>query len=941
MADANNAGTWAPDEARRFFRAYQKYGSDFFKVSKMVGGGKSPEVCAALWRLHQEYFNLKADYVTEQQFLAEVQDNGVTRRAILDRAYGRDRAAEAAPVVDNGAADEAYGLSDLDRNDGNTGEDELDEAGPLDDDVSYLEANAAAAVVAMASPGKPDHSARGEGSMSLQDRARRPPKRASSISPGKRTPSSAAKRVRAKRHGAADDGDIYEYYDEGKVSITESARKRRKAQARLEFGEEPQRNPVPRRREAADEKGGVMALLSLAEAGSEEDAKEALGGDGVGGIPYSDDMGDDMGDIDEDEYEDHEEDVLGVMMDDDRDEDYRTRGGRNRRAKSNRNRPRATHVNTTPRRMAQRIVGSGLGSPGWTLGLGGHDVDLLGDLEGDPPPYLASPGLPPQLPPGFVASPKNPMPRLRPRKRTFEHKTLVPHIKSIFGRRPHFGSSTLVSLGSIGGLNPTVLDGDAKLSGSPTERHVHRVFGSRLRRWAIFEFFYSAIDRPWFMNETMTELLAHMGLPEKASLTRKEWTVLRSSLGRPRRLSWAFLRDCRAKLEAHRAMARAAYGADVPDSNALALLPRPIVVGQRVVARHPATRQLHDGSVLTVTPDSYRIQFDRRELGVEVVRDVDVMPSEPWANLPLAMLAARPKMVIGGKLIVSGRPVKLNNGVGSVNAQGTAQGPNGGALGTAASQRLPPIDSAMMAELATNLDRKEALLVQLRQMNDEAGMGVHIDPTTGTPKAAFLQSYSSVILKLKEVNESVLNKIAELERAPNGTADWVQDLTGPMEGARLPAELQNSPITAQTLAAAALNEARRVCTDCKSRLSHSMASRAVIQGVLRAQAHQDAVAWANPTGPAVPALDGAPSLPATSIPVPNDTWIGALEPIIEGAVWTLSLLQQGADRLVPAPALAMALDSSILSVKPKSVANAALYTEIETALKHLKLQLLA
>lgn len=35
-------------------------------------------------------------------------------------------------------------------------------------------------------------------------------------------------------------------------------------------------------------------------------------------------------------------------------------------------------------------------------------------------------------------------------------------------------------------------------------------------------------------------------------------------------------------------------------------LPRPLRVGQAVTARHPATRQLHDGQVLTVKGSKYR-----------------------------------------------------------------------------------------------------------------------------------------------------------------------------------------------------------------------------------------------------------------------------------------------------------------------------------------------
>lgn len=48
-------------------------------------------------------------------------------------------------------------------------------------------------------------------------------------------------------------------------------------------------------------------------------------------------------------------------------------------------------------------------------------------------------------------------------------------------------------------------------------------------------------------------------------------------------------------------------------------LARPLTVGQRVIALHPRTREIHDGSVLTVDHDRCRVQFDRPEIGVEFV----------------------------------------------------------------------------------------------------------------------------------------------------------------------------------------------------------------------------------------------------------------------------------------------------------------------------------
>ncbi len=62
----------------------------------------------------------------------------------------------------------------------------------------------------------------------------------------------------------------------------------------------------------------------------------------------------------------------------------------------------------------------------------------------------------------------------------------------------------------------------------------------------------------------------------------------------------------RAELEAWREQVRAkyeevGYGAQIPDD-----LPRQLRVGQRVTARHPVTRQIHDGDVLTTAPKYYR-----------------------------------------------------------------------------------------------------------------------------------------------------------------------------------------------------------------------------------------------------------------------------------------------------------------------------------------------
>lgn len=202
--------------------------------------------------------------------------------------------------------------------------------------------------------------------------------------------------------------------------------------------------------------------------------------------------------------------------------------------------------------------------------------------------------------------------------------------------------------------------------------------------------------------------------------------------------------------------------------------------------------------------------------------------------------------------------------------------------------RLPP-----PLQLAANLDKKEALLVQLRQMNDEAQSGLHMDPATGAPVAAFAQAYAQVVLKLKEINEAVQAKLLDLERGP---AD--ADMVPPPPGSTLPPELaaMGSAITAQALAASALSEARQVVDSCRRKVGEAAAE--VVEGV--AKAEPDAGSGA-----------AGPIAASTGIDWASEEG-RLLGGVIEGAVWSLVLLQQGADKLVPAGALAAALDNCLL-----------------------------
>ncbi|GFQ03980.1 protein always early 3 [Phtheirospermum japonicum] len=256
----------------------------------------------------------------------------------------------------------------------------------------------------------------------------------------------------------------------------------------------------------------------------------------------------------------------------------------------------------------------------------------------------------------------------------------------------------------------------------------------RLRRWCAYEWFYSAIDYPWFAKREFVEYLYHVGLGHVPRLTRVEWGVIRSSLGKPRRFSEQFLKEEKEKLNQYRDSVRKHYSElrqgvreGLPTD-----LARPLTVGQRVIAIHPKTREIHGGSVLTVDHSRCRVQFDRHELGVEFVMDIDCMPLNPFENMP-AMLGRQTIAVDKyfenlNEIKLNGRAqelMKLCPGDNVDNVDGISQlSPIAKPATYSHSSALAQIqakeaDVQALAELTRSLDKKEAVVLELRRLNDD------------------------------------------------------------------------------------------------------------------------------------------------------------------------------------------------------------------------------
>eukprot|EP00887_Chlorella_sp_A99_P005777 scaffold1.g5777.t1 len=858
------------------------------QIATAVGGDASAEDCEALYHHHQGYLSLDPKFQSEVAFLAMVED---AQKHYVEAATpgSAARSAGAAGTSEGngtaaGGASAAGGLaSSRDFED----KDEEEEEG----DGSEMGGTLAAT------------------------RSRRTPKRSALSTPSGakagRTPLSTGKRQRA---GARDD-DIYEYYDEGE-EVTASARKRR-ASKRLEFQPTAAMQQPTRRKERADEAKGIDALLALAVAGAE-------GQEGTEG---------------EDEGLAGQQELEAELPP----PPPRRRTPHTTPAK----RPRPGSAHATPGRGKRLAAASPstLASP-WALGMDGSDLGYLNELPLADLGYLTSPAFGQA---GAMRSPQNPIPRLRSRKQppARSPSTLSP---LLFGRRASIAGGPAASLlASVASLGYTGVEDSASQALSPLEAQLRHCLAVPARRWCRFEFFYSALDRPFFMQTAIDDLLRHCGLAGVTALTRKEWGLLRAGLGRPRRLSPAFLREERCRLEQWRQRCREHYsrgggGAGAAGGGG----------GAAVVAAEGEEAELPRA-----------ISFDRQELGVELVADVDVMPMDAGDFLPPSMLVARPRLALNGRLWVGGKqvappprpPLPLPASL-PLQASLPLPAPPGGAgllAGLApaallkpepaqaeAATKLAAADPLVLSELSVLLDKKEALLVQLRAMNDEAAAGVHTDvPGADSGPFNFKGAYAQVVLQLRDMNEEVQRKLVQLEKEPgeNGAEE------GPPGSSGLEAALGQTPLSADSLANVALGEAATLMAACRQKLADAAAEAAQPPPPPQQPAANGVEPGQTPEAPPVPAADGAASSAAQPAPAAGMDWAAPeaqrLASLIQGCVWSMVLLQRGCDRSMPLQVLTDALDTSLAHARPKADANLPLFAEVQQAMAALKQQLLA
>ncbi|OIS96765.1 PREDICTED: protein ALWAYS EARLY 3 [Nicotiana attenuata] len=513
----------------------------------------------------------------------------------------------------------------------------------------------------------------------------------------------------------------------------------------------------------------------------------------------------------------------------------------------------------------------------------------------------------------------------------------------------------------------------------------------QVRRWCTYEWFYSAIDYPWFAKRDFVEYLNHVGLGHVPRLTRVEWGVIRSSLGKPRRFSEQFLNEEKEKLNQYRESVRTHY-TELREGTREGLptdLARPLSVGQRVIAIHPKTREIHDGSVLTVDRSRCRVQFDRPELGVEFVMDIDCMPLNPFENMP-TLLTRRADAV--DKFFESFNELKVNaraneymkfpacdnmeNGnvfshfsppshpisdllkqtkvasaevdmqsrsgvVETATYQSTAYSKSSGVAQIQAKEA----DVQALAELARALDKKEAVVSELRRMNDDVLENQKSNDCSLKDSEPFKKQYAAMLIQLNEVNEEVSSALYRLRQRNTYQGSIPLAFPRPVPNFAVPSTLSTfDRCTSQPQESGFLVNEIIESSKIKARTMVDAAVQAMLSLTDRdntTEKIEEAIGYVNdriplddscmPTQPTDPKSKNMSDKNEAEVP----------SELITKCVATLLMIQKCSERQFPPADVAKVLDSAVASLQPCCSQNFPIYAEIQQCMGIIRNQILA
>ncbi|KAM1171627.1 hypothetical protein ACFX14_021853 [Malus domestica] len=512
----------------------------------------------------------------------------------------------------------------------------------------------------------------------------------------------------------------------------------------------------------------------------------------------------------------------------------------------------------------------------------------------------------------------------------------------------------------------------------------------QVQRWCAFEWFYSAIDYPWFAKREFVEYLNHVGLGHVPRLTRVEWGVIRSSLGRPRRFSEQFLKEEKEKLNQYRESVRTHY-AELNAGTREGLptdLARPLSVGQHVIAFHPTTREIHNGIVLTVDHSRCRVQFDQPELGVEHIMDIDCMPLNPVENLPASFTKHNVNVNVNvNKYIENLKELKINERLKEGKTEGYKVASSDHVESTVPCYMQPSphhinksskqteiqakeADIRAIFELTRALDKKDAVVSELRHMNDEVVENHRDGDNFIRDSESFKKEYAAVLLQLSQVNDQVSSALCCLRQRNTYRGSPAVSLVKPMENISDPGGhsspsgyschaqesaghvfdiVESSRAKARKMVDAAMQAISSLrkednldrMEEIIDFVSNRLSDDAGVLGPSTTPADPVRVSQDQPTACTSKPMETSCSADPKSNNVSKQNEEKALTDLIVNCVAAFLMIQTCTARQFPPSEVAQVVDEAVTSLQPLCPQNLSVYGEIQKCMGIIRNQILA
>ena len=248
--------------------------------------------------------------------------------------------------------------------------------------------------------------------------------------------------------------------------------------------------------------------------------------------------------------------------------------------------------------------------------------------------------------------------------------------------------------------------------------------------WCKCEWFYSYVDKGFFQLNEFMDCVKGLGVEVQEAMPLSHWRTIRHVLGKPRRFSTKFISEERRRLKKYREAVKVLQQGKVLPPDYHDLLPYlnltpgnvtpKLMVGTKVLAVHPRTKEVRSGSILTLDATKYHVQFDLPELGVCLISDTQLAPAygEDQPDSPSsAGFVFQPR-------VLSDRDQSFPSMSGEKFKAG--------------------VNIYAMAFLLKLLERKEALLELLKRLNDYCQAECRKDGAW-RPASDFQQQYAWIV----------------------------------------------------------------------------------------------------------------------------------------------------------------------------------------------------